>query len=45
MGGQRSVSCAEIVGSLCARGYKGIGEQYVSEGKLVVMHYETDIFE
>lgn len=25
--------CAEAVGSLCARDYKGVGTQYVSEGK------------
>lgn len=25
-----------VVGALCARGYKGVGNQYVSEGKLII---------
>lgn len=29
---------SETVGSLCARDYKGVGNQYVDEGKCVVQH-------
>src|SRR5699024_5260726 len=29
-------SYGDVVGALCARGYKGVGNQYVTEGKLVV---------
>lgn len=39
MGGQRDISYllyTETVGALCARDYKGIGNQYVQEGKLIV---------
>lgn len=39
MGGQRD-AChllySETVGALCARDYKGVGSQYVYEGKLIV---------
>ena len=31
-----------VVGALCARDYKGVGNQYVSEGKLVVVHGSQD---
>ena len=27
-----------IVGSLCARDFKGVGNQYVNEGKCIVQH-------
>jgi len=33
-GGQRVVS--DTVGALCARDYKGVGTQYVNEGKVIV---------
>ena len=33
-----SVDTDRVVGSLCARDFKGVGNQYVSEGKVVVMH-------
>ena len=33
-GGQRIDNCA--IGALCARDYKGVGNQYVSEGKVIV---------
>ena len=39
MGGQRSVShlyYADTIGALCARDYKGVGTQYVTEGKLII---------
>ena len=34
MGGERS-SC-NTIGALCARDYKGVGDQYVDEGKCIV---------
>lgn len=30
----------DIVGSLCARDYKGVGNQYVNEGKIIVQPNE-----
>lgn len=33
-GGQRDFN-KRVIGSLCARDYKGVGSQYVDEGKLV----------
>lgn len=37
-GGQRSACyCEEKCGSLCADDRKGVGNQYVSQGKLVVI--------
>lgn len=33
-----AVDTDRVVGSLCARDFKGVGNQYVSEGKVVVMH-------
>ena len=38
-GGVRSINhlfYSKTTGSLCARDYKGIGSQYVDEGKLVI---------
>jgi DNA (cytosine-5)-methyltransferase 1 len=29
------IICGETVGALCARDYKGVGNEYVSEGKVV----------
>jgi len=37
-GGQRSIS--DTVGALCARDYKGVGNQYVNEGKCIVQRIE-----
>lgn len=34
MGGERDYS--STVGALCARDYKGVGNQYVNEGKVIV---------
>jgi len=39
----QSVLCKETIGSLCARDYKGVGEQYVNEGKVIVQHGECDM--
>ena len=41
MGGAvRTMPCTEynnrVIGSLCACDYKGVGNQYVSDGKLVI---------
>ena len=36
----RSVSCARVCGSLCARDYKGVGNQFVEEGKLIIVDYD-----
>ena len=38
--GTRYLLYTETVGALCARDYKGVGSQYVEEGKLIV--YESD---
>lgn len=35
-GGERSIS--DTVGALCASDYKGVGNQYVSEGKCIVQN-------
>ena len=38
-GGQRSAShllYQQTVGAICARDYKGVGEQYAREGKLII---------
>lgn len=40
-GARGSVSSERVVGALCARDYKGVGNQYVSEGKLVVEKQPT----
>ena len=37
----RTDSNERVVGALCARDYKGVGNQYVSEGKLVVEKQST----
>ena len=37
-GGQRVVG--DTVGSLCARDYKGVGNQYVNEGKCIIQRFE-----
>lgn len=37
-GGQRSACNSETVGALCARDCKGVGNQYVEEGKLIVQY-------
>ena len=34
MGGQRSIS--DTVGALCAVDYKGAGNQYVADGKIII---------
>ena len=34
--GERGAADQTVIGSLCARDYKGVGTQYVNEGKLVV---------
>lgn len=31
-----SVYCGDTVGALCARDFKGVGNQYVAEGKLII---------
>ena len=37
MGGERSIgSFGDTVGSLCADDYKGINNQYVGQGKLIL---------
>ena len=39
VGGQRSAShllYQQTVGAICARDYKGVGEQYAREGKLII---------
>ena len=39
MGGERSVGYLlyqETVGSLCARDYKGVGNQFIPDGKLII---------
>ena len=35
-GGAAKTSYMKTVGSLCARDYKGVGSQYVEEGKVIV---------
>lgn len=38
-GGQRGIShllYTDTIGAVCARDYKGVGSQYVAEGKLVI---------
>ena len=37
VGGGQSVNSngEEVIGALCARDYKGVGSQYVSEGKVI----------
>lgn len=39
MGGVRGICCASTVGALCARDYKGVGNQFVEEGKLIVEYF------
>ena len=34
--GTRHLIYTDTIGSLCARDYKGVGEQYAREGKLIV---------
>lgn len=42
-GGQRSACyCTDTIGALCARDYKGIGNQFVDEGKLIVEVHRDD---
>lgn len=36
VGSTRHLIYADTVGAICARDYKGIGNQYVNEGKLVI---------
>jgi hypothetical protein len=36
LGGAVKPSYMKTVGSLCARDYKGVGSQYVEEGKVIV---------
>lgn len=41
VGGGSDVRCVssngeDVIGALCARDYKGVGSQYVSEGKVIV---------
>lgn len=40
-GGQRSICCRRKTDSLCARDYKGIGNQFIEEGKVIVEIYES----
>lgn len=45
VGGGSAVRCvssngADVVGALCARDYKGVGSQYVGEGKVIVQRNE-----
>ena len=38
-GGQRSVGhllYQDTIGAICARDYKGVGNEYVDEGKLII---------
>lgn len=35
-GNERNVYCAGIIGSLCAADFKGVGNQYVADGKLII---------
>ena len=44
MGGVRGIGhllYQDTIGSLCARDYKGVGSEYVEEGKLIV-DYRSD---
>lgn len=35
-GGQRGTYCEDKCGPICARDYKGVGTEYVEEGKLII---------
>lgn len=35
--GDEEVICEDTIGALCARDFKGVGNQYVAEGKLIVV--------
>ena len=39
--GTRYLLYQKTIGALCARDYKGVGNEYVDEGKLIVAAYET----
>lgn len=46
VGGGHAVRCVssngdDVIGALCARDYKGVGTQYVNEGKVVVCRAES----
>lgn len=43
MGGERSVSytTGETVGALCRCDYKGVGNQYVNDGKIIIQKTRT----
>lgn len=33
----------DVIGSLCARDFKGVGSQYVDDGKVIVQEDERDV--
>lgn len=33
----------DVVGALCARDYKGVGSQFVDEGKVIVEENEMEV--
>jgi len=33
---------ADVVNSLCASDWKGVGNQYVSDGKCIIQHLQSD---
>lgn len=33
---------ADVINSLCARDWKGVGNQYVSDGKCIIQHLQSD---
>lgn len=43
-GSKSSGSYGELVGALCARDFKGVGNQYVTEGKLIIENDRTTGF-
>lgn len=45
VGGQKpsSVICQKTIGALQARDYKGIGNQYAMEGKLIICLFDEDV--
>lgn len=45
VGGGHAVRCVssngdDVIGALCARDYKGVGSQYVNEGKVIACKTE-----
>lgn len=39
-GGQRSLCYQRVVGAICARDYKGPGNEYVDENKLIIVEVD-----